>query len=157
MTGFWKCALYLAATGFLGFLLGRLLPERWFDGNAFPFRDWPFERQGNLYRKLNIHRWQSHVPDMSRLFRHWMPPKRLTPDITSAQVEVMVQETCIAEVTHITLCVTGLATIWIWPGVGGTLFYLLCGLLGNLPFIMIQRFNRPKLVQLMRKLRGRGL
>ena len=157
MTGFWKCVLYLALSGSLSFLLGRFLPKRWFDGAAFPFHDWPFERQGNLYRRVYIHKWQSHLPDMSRVFRKWMPPKCLSGDVTSAQVEVMVQETCIAEVIHVILCVTGLAMIWLWPGVGGFLCYLFGALLGNLPFIMVQRFNRPKLLRLMEMLRKRGL
>lgn len=155
MTGLLKCLAYLALSGFLGFLLGRALPRRWFRYRVFPYRDHPLEQRGNLYRRLYIHKWHNHVPDMSRIFRGWMPPKRLEAGVDSAAVEVMVQETCVAEFTHVALCVTGLAVLWIWPGPGGAALYVLY-VLGNLPFILIQRFNRPKLVQLMEKLRRRG-
>ncbi len=157
MTRFWKCLAYLAASGFGVFLLGRAIPKSLFRYESFPFRDYPFERQGNLYRRIGIHKWQHHVPDMSRIFSRWMPPKRLDPNVSSRQVEVMVQETCVAECAHLLLCVSGLAVLRIWPGSGGALMYLLFSLFGNLPFLLIQRFNRPKLVALMKKLRQRGM
>ena len=65
----------------------------------------------------------------------------------------MVQETCIAEVIHILLSLTGLALPLIWPGPGGLLACAAYVLLGNLPFILIQRFNRPKLRMLLEKCR----
>ena len=156
MSGFLKCFVYLMLSGFAVFLLGRALPKSWFRYDAFPFRDYSFEQHGNLYRRFGIHKWQNRVPDMSRFFSRWMPPKRLSPGISSAQVEVMVQETCIAECAHLILWFSGAAVLWIWPGLGGAAMYLLGSLIGNLPFIFIQRFNRPKLVALMKKLRQSG-
>ena len=150
-----RCALYAAALGVVAFVAGRLLPKRWFDGGAFPYRDWPFERGGNIYRKLYIQRWQNRVPDMSRLFKRLMPPMRIERIISAAQAERMVQETCVAECVHVALCVAGLYCLRLWPGRGGRLFYLVYVLLGNLPFIMIQRFNRPKLRLMAEKLRRR--
>ena len=46
------CFLYLAATGIFGFLLGRLLPKRWFSAERFPFRSQPWEEK--LYRLLRV-------------------------------------------------------------------------------------------------------
>ena len=157
MINFGKSILYLAVTGFCAFLLGRVLPKRWFKYDAFPYREYPFEDRGNLYRRLYIHKWHTHVPDMSRIFSRWMPPKRLAVGIGPDQVEVMVQETCIAEFTHAALCVIGLPVLWWWPGRGTAALYAAYVLLGNLPFILIQRFNRPKLVRLMKRLLRRGV
>ena len=32
------------------------------------FRSLAVERNGRIYEKLNIHKWQAKVPDMSRVF-----------------------------------------------------------------------------------------
>ena len=61
----------------------------------------------------------------------------------------MIQETCVAELTHALLCLAGIAVFWIWPGPGGLILFLIDVFLGNLPFILIQRYNRPRLIRLM--------
>ena len=137
MRGFGRCVLYIAVLGAAGFLAGRVLARRPCRFDAFPYREFPFEKGGNFYRKFKIHRWQSRVPDMSRVFPHLMPAKRLTHRITAAEAERMVRETCVAECIHVLLCLAGLGCLWLWPGRGGFIVWLVYALLGNLPFIMI--------------------
>lgn len=149
-----RCVLYLACIGILSFVVGRLLPKRWFDPQAFPWRSFPFERDGALYRRLAIHKWQSRIPDMSRLFPGLMPRKALLEKPTASRLELMVQETCVAECIHGVLCLCGLPCLWLWPGAGGitvTVLYVL----GNLPFILVQRYNRPRLQRLQQRLKER--
>lgn len=153
--GFVRCVCYAAALGIAVFPLGRLLARVRFNPESFPFAEWPFENGGKVYRRLGIHRWQNRLPDMSRVFRTIMPAKSLYPGISAEEVDVMVQETCIAEVVHSALCVLGLWILRLWRGWGGILFYAIYALFGNVAFILIQRFNRPKLTALAEKLRGR--
>ena len=153
MHGLLRCLLYTAALGAAGFVAGRILARRPCRFDVFPYRDYPFEKGGHFYRKFRIHCWQSRVPDMSRLFPRLMPAKRLTHRITAAEAERMVRETCVAESVHALLCLAGLGDLWLWPGWGGFAVWLVYVLFGNLPFIMIQRFNRPKLIMLMDKCR----
>ena len=143
---FLHCALYLAATGAAAFLLGRLLPKRWFCGDAFPYRCSPKEQ--NLFRALRVKEWQSRVPDMSRILPGLMPAKKLTAE-TFSDLPRMIQETCVAELIHTLLSVTGLACLAIWPGVGGIAVTVVYILLGNLPFIIIQWYNRPRLQRIL--------
>lgn len=151
--GFRNCCLYIAAMGLVGFFAGRLLPKRWFDYDAPPFRALSFENGGHFYRKLGIHRWHKRLPDMSRILPGLMPPKRVVAHISAEQAEIMVQETCIAECIHVVLSLLGLALPFLWPGPGGILFCAVYILAGNVPFILIQRFNRPKLRMLLDKCR----
>ena len=97
------CFLYLAATGIFGFLLGRLLPKRWFSAERFPFRSQPWEEK--LYRLLRVKQWQNKLPDMSRIFPKLMPAKRLTPQ-TMTDLPRMIEETCVAELIHALLSVS---------------------------------------------------
>lgn len=150
------CGIYMLLLGAGAFLLGRLLPKRLFHWDRFPYKSLPFEREGRLYEaKLHISRWQKRAPDMSRLFLKLMPPKRLAKRPTSAQLERMLQETCVAEGTHAALCIAGLGLMKICPGAGGALIYGAYVLLGNLPFMLIQRYNRPRLKLLLEKCRAR--
>lgn len=70
--------------------------------------------------------------------------------MSTAEIEDMIQETCVAELTHLLLCAAGILLFWIWPGAGGCIMFALDIVFGNLPFILIQRYNRPRLLRYMR-------
>lgn len=153
---FTKCFLYLVATGILSFVVGRVLPKHWFHGEEFPYCSYSFEKNGRIYEQLHIKFWQSKVPDMSRICMDLMPQKKLC-GTDAEQMNRMIQETCVAELIHILLCFSGLYCVTLWPGFGGVVLAL-CNILGNLPFILIQRYNRPRLMRLlagMERRRGR--
>ncbi|MBQ8683290.1 MAG: hypothetical protein IJ518_02090 [Clostridia bacterium] len=83
-----------------------------------------------------------------------MVPKKLEGNTTSAQLDVLVRETCVAEVVHLALFVVS-PTIYRFCRNGvGILLSVLFGV-GNLPFVAIQRYNRPKLLSLMERMRKR--
>ena len=130
--GLLRCVIYMAFTGIAAFILGRLLPKCWFRGDAFPFRCRMWEQK--LYKALHVKVWQDKVPDMSRLLPALMPPKKLTADTFSDLPR---------------LSLTGLACLSIWPGIGGAILTAVYVLLGNVPFIIIQRYNRPRLQKLL--------
>lgn len=149
--GFWKCFNFLVFTGIIAFPAGRLLPKRLFHADRFPFRAYRWERGGKIYDKLHIRAWHKKVPDMSRIFPYLIPPKRVTGDINK-QLPRMLQETCIAEFVHFVLCLVGLRCLWLWPGAGGVIVTILYIGLFNLPFIIIQRYERPRLLRLYKKM-----
>ena len=120
---FFQCACYLAGLGVLSFVLGRLVPKTWFDYTRFPYRAYAFERDGKVYESLGIARWQSRVPDMSRLFPRLMPPKKMPPRPDAQTLLVMIRETCAAEATHALLLLAGLGVLAFWPGVWGIVLY----------------------------------
>ena len=134
------CFAYAAALGVLSFFLGRLLPKRWLHPEKFPFRTYAWEDR--------LCKWQSKVPDMSRLFKKLMPAKALTQK-TAQDLPLMIQETCVAELTHGLLCIAGLFLLKIWPGTGGVFLTVIYIVFGNLPFLLIQRYNRPRLQKLL--------
>ena len=152
MSGPVKCLVYIIALGVVSFVTGRLLPKRWFKSDCFPFRC--NEKEKKLYKALRVKDWQNKVPDMSRVFTKLMPAKKLNAD-TLADIPRMLEETCVAEFIHVVLNVLGLACLWLWPGFGGAVVTLVYILLGNVPFIIIQRYNRPRLQRLLAR-RGRG-
>lgn len=149
---FLSCALYLAALGILSHLVGEALPRRWFDAGRFPYRTASWERGGAVYEKLGIRRWKDVAPDMSKLMPR-MVPKKVPQQNTADGIDRLVRETCVAECVHAALILAGAVCLWLWPGWGGALVFAVWALAGNLPFILIQRYNRPRLVRLLARLR----
>lgn len=151
MNGLLKCLVYLAVVSVALFLLGRVLPKSWFHGEGFPFRPFRFEKEGRVYHTLGIRKWKEGFPDMSVILPFLMPSKKLPKNLTAAHVELMIQETCVAEWAHGLLCLLGFGCVFLWNTAGGWLFAALYAL-GNIPYIIIQRYNRPKLMRLLRRL-----
>lgn len=143
--GLVACIVYAAVLGAAAFVLGRVVPKHIFNAEKFPFRT--FEREKKLYSILHVKKWQNKLPDMSRVFKRIMPAKRMTAQ-TLSDIPRMVEETCVAELTHAVLSVLGLGMLWLWPGVGGVIAAAVYILLGNVPYIIIQRYNRPRLMRL---------
>lgn len=147
--GLLHCLLYIAAMGVTSFLLGRLLPKKWFDSRAFPYASFPFEKKGKIYEKLKIKKWQNKLPDMSRILPGLIPAKRISARPNAETLQQMLQETCVAEFTHFLLCIGGMYCLRLWQGPGGVIVAVLNALIGNIPFILIQRYNRPRLQKLL--------
>ncbi len=156
MLRFAFCLLYLGALGLLCFPFGRLLARYPYNPKRIPFRTYAFERDGAFYNDVfHIRHWQARVPDVSRWAPQIVPKKQLSPHLTAPQLRLMVNETCVAELTHLLLCLAAFALPAIWPGWGGWFVCAVDILLGNLPFIFIQRYQRPRLLRMLSKLERR--
>lgn len=151
MTGFLKCLAYLAGVGMASFLIGRILPKSWFQYERFPYRSFSFEKNGKIYEKIKIRKWKDVLPDMSRIFPKLIPSKRPASVMTAEQINDMIRETCVAEFIHTLLCVMGIGCIFLWDGTGGISLCVLY-ILGNIPFNLIQRYNRPKFIRVLDKM-----
>ena len=147
---FLSCFLYILLLGLLCFPFGRLMAKTPFRTDRFPFRSFPFEREGKLYEKIGIRSWQNKAPDISKLIPGIVPRKEIPRRPDAEALRRMINETCVAELTHALLCFAGLALLRLWPGAGGIVLIALYVLLGNIPFILIQRYNRPRLQKLLR-------
>ena len=145
--------IYVAILGILSHVIGEALPRRWCLWGKFPYRAWKWEKNGKIYDALKIRAWKDRMPDKSRVVKS-MVPKRVGACPTSASVYRLIEETCVAEAVHACLCLLAFPICFFWDGAVGLLFamiFILC----NIPFIMIQRYNRPALVSLAERLEKR--
>lgn len=146
---------FLISLGILVFVLGRILPKRWFRAESAFFRCHAFEKEGELYGLVRVRYWHKKVPDMSQIFPRIMPKKSLQSGY-SQNLERMVQETCVAEFSHLLLIVLSLYLFVLQPNVKGLFLYLLYNLVFNVPYIIIQRYNRPRLQRLALRIREKN-
>ena len=142
--------MYLALIGFSGFVFGLFIPRCFFFPDRLPLRSFHWESEGRIYEKLYIRKWKNRVPDMSKICKH-MVPKSFDIASDSQCLKKLLYETCVAEFIHFLLIVLGFYCTVIWPGVGGIVVSLIW-MIGNIPFIIIQRYNRPKISKTFRKM-----
>ena len=140
----WHVGVFLLCvkvqTSFFSATKHRYLPKHW-------------EQGGRWYRdKLKIQVWKYRLPQ--HIGKGGFSKAHLT-DVSIEYLDEFIMETCRGEWMHFTNCLCAVVmlvinSVWI-----GLLFALLI-LLGNLPFAIIQRYNRFRL-QILRKRRLREL
>jgi glycosyl-4,4'-diaponeurosporenoate acyltransferase len=110
-----------------------------------------FEDGGQWYpRRLRIHRWKDRLPEAGDLFRGGMS-KRQLPAHDAAGLAVFARETRRAELAHWWAMFCGpLFVLWN-PPLAATLL-ITYGVLVNLPFIAIQRYNRLRIDAVLERL-----
>ena len=147
---FWYGVVYVAIIGALSNFVALFIKRERIKEDKFPFKSFKWEKDGKVYDKIKIRKWKSRVPDVSRVLK-FMLPKKVAAGSTSKDIRALVKETCVAEIIHCALIILSLAVIFICPGKEGFVLFLLC-LLVNLPFIFIQRYNRPQYMTAARRL-----
>lgn len=149
--GFGHAVIYTASLGVVSHYVGQALPRRWFHPDRFPFKSFRWEQEGNVYRRLGVQHWKDLVPDMSKVMPD-MIPKRVSLRGTAEEAMTLVQETCVAEAVHGVLMVLSVGNYLLCQNLLGLAVTLFDALFLNLPYWIIQRYNRPKLLRLAEKL-----
>lgn len=145
--------IYVGITGLISFYVGAFLPRSIFHPTKFPYKPFKFEKNGKIYEKLNIRKWKGEIIDMSKIMKIILP-KKIPLSASAKDIYYLIKETCVAEAVHWMLCIVSIGNIWIWKSIEGVLVWILC-IIGNLPFIFVQRYNRPHLQALCDKMIAR--
>ena len=147
---FLRMASIVGIIGIAAFFIGESLPRSLYDYRRFPFKCYKWERNGEIYTKLGVRWFKKHSIDMSSI----MPkafPKQNTMSRDKAHLERLVQEMCNAELVHWILLFLS-PVFWLliegWYGVAIAIGYAL----SNLSDIMIQRYNRPRIVMIIKRI-----
>lgn len=142
------CLIYLFSISVIIYVVGRFFPRKWIYENRFPFKSFKFEQQGKIYDKLKIKKWKTKLPDASLIFHKIVAiiPKKRIDDNKKDNIPVLIKETCIAESNHFFAAILGFFCVKIWHNTGGIIVSV-CFAFANIPFILIQRYNRPRLMR----------
>ncbi|MGH9070330.1 MAG: hypothetical protein ACRDX8_03960 [Acidimicrobiales bacterium] len=129
----------------LGYLTHRL-PERYFAGDAWLWRERGFEDGGRLYvRWLAIRRWKHLLPDAGTVFAGGFARRRLKSR-DAGYLTRFAAETRRAELNHwLAFACVPFFALWNPPVAMGPI--LAYGIVANLPCVLAQRYNRIRLVR----------
>lgn len=140
---------YMVFLSILSHVVGEALPRRWFRWDHPPYAPFSWEHGGRFYEKLGIRKWKDRLPDKSRYTRRTFT-KQIQGHTDPDSLVRFLQETCIAEAVHWTLALLSFPIYSRVPTPFG-IFATVMFFVGNIPFIMIQRYNRPRLLRLLER------
>jgi len=126
------------------------LPSRMLSPDGFLFRERGWERDGRIYRRLRVHRWKRLLPDGAAATRGGYRKKRLT-DFSKENLDRYQVESCRAELTHL----LAILPFWVFGFIGPPsmiAYMLVYALAVNLPCMIVQRYNRPRIRSLLEKM-----
>lgn len=147
---FLRMASIVGIIGIAAFFIGEGLPRSLYNYRRFPFKCYAWEKEGRIYEKLGVRWLKTHSIDMSSIMPRAFP-KQNTMSRDKAHLERLVQEMCNAELVHWVLTLLS-PVFWLliegWYGVAITIGYAL----SNLGDIMIQRYNRPRIIMIIKRI-----
>ena len=128
------------------------LPARWIEQDRWLTRLRRFEADGYFWRRhLAIGRWKDHLPEAGSLFGG-VSKRRLPP---GGDLHSLAVETRRAELVHWTLLAcAALFPLWNPPGLAVAMGAV--ALVANLPCLVVQRYNRARLLRVVSRRRHRA-
>lgn len=127
-----------------GALIGRTMPDRRLNFEAFVFRSHKCENNGKIYRLFLVHKWKGILPDGAKYFKGDFTKKHLL-ETSSEYLSKFIRESCRAEIVHYLGMIPFIVFFFLVPA------YIAAILIGyailvNAPCIIAQRYNRPRLI-----------
>ena len=106
------------------------------------FREKRFEKK--LYKLLRVQKWKKYIPTYS--------PDAF--DVSNKTIKEIIGATCQAEIVHELIMVLSLLPIALIPFLGAAPAFVVTSLLSMMidcVFVILQRYNRPKLTRVMER------
>lgn len=121
--------------------VGKLIPEH-FDYESFWFREKSFEKK--LYKAIGVKKWKGRMPS-------YTPSSYM---IKTSDFTKIIYTMCRNEVIHEVIAVLSFVPILFSFVFDETLVFLITSVLAclfDLAFVVMQRYNRPRLIRLMNR------
>lgn len=146
--------LWGAFQTFFAVLCQKLPAKIFFHRNAF-FAPKTFEKDGKIYRTFfKIHLWKELLPDGAAVLKSGYKKKRLS-NVSVANLNIFLEESCRAELAHL----LAIAPFWVFglflPAISLPIM-LFYALLVNMPCILAQRYNRPRIARVLRRMEDKN-
>lgn len=150
---FWLALHYGA--GFAFSALPRSVQQRLFDCRRAYYIVSPSEKK--LHSLIKIPYWKDKLPQFNLLF-----DKSKLGSVTADHIDDFIRETCKAEVVHLSIAVLGFLSLLFTFVTGDAsdfwIFLTIAVIIGlcQIPFVLIQRYNRPRLLRLRDRLAAKA-
>lgn len=147
-------ALFFGIWAVVPLLFGTIslfLPDRWFEPERRCWRPRRWEREGRVYETMfRIRSWKHLLPDGGALWKKRGYRKRNLTDYSEENLRRFFIESARAELMHC-LAITPFWVFWLFAPGYVVWIMLAYALAANLPCILAQRYNRPRVFALLRR------
>ncbi len=131
-------------------IVSRTLPDSFFKNDNFIFKSYVFEQNGKLYeRYFKIKRWKKFLPDGSAITGVGVKKKHLN-DKSQTGLELFIIESCRAEFLHL-VSIPPFIVFGLFCPTYVVFIMFFYALAVNLPCILAQRYNRPRIIKFLWK------
>lgn len=131
-------------------LLAEKMPHGIYNYKKWLYRERKWEDGGRVYERIFfVKKWKSRLPDIGD-FLKWRFSKKHLTEVKSDYLNRFLTESCKAELTHWVIICTSFFFIF-WGGLVAFSRILILAVALNGPYIIIQRYNRPRLVRLLKR------
>jgi glycosyl-4,4'-diaponeurosporenoate acyltransferase len=131
-------------------LIAEKLPNSLYNYKFWLFKEKSWEKGGRFYEKwFVVKSWKCRLPEISDFLKSRFTKKHLNNN-NKEYLKVFLMESCKSEFTHWMIIVSSLF-FYINEDLPSviSIFFLSCIL--NVPYIIIQRYNRPRIIKLLDK------
>lgn len=126
------------------------VPDQLYNYKKWMFRERSWEKGGRIYESLfRVKRWKAKLPDISD-FLKWRFSKKHLDTLNDRYLHTFVIESCRSEFTH-WMIILSTMLFGFWADLLNVFAVFMTACLLNLPYIIIQRYNRPRLLRLLEK------
>ena len=130
--------------------LSQRVPDSMLSDRRWLFRTRRWEREGASYQKVfRVKSWKSMLPSGATLFRGAVSLSRVLSH-DCGYLNEWKRESCRAELTHWLAILAG-PLFFLWNPPAGDALNAAFAVAFNLPCVLVQRYNRPRLLAILRK------
>ena len=137
-------AVWAGWSGIVGYAAHRL-PDSRLDGDTALTRLRAWERGGRVYERIGIRRWKDGLPEFGAVFRGGVSKRT-----TGGDLAAFVRETRRAELVH--WAIPAVVPVFVlWNPWWLTLAMVAYAVGANVPCLLVQRYNRGRLLGIMHR------
>lgn len=128
----------------------RLLPKKWFNWTNKAY--FVSKNEQNFYVKMGVKVWKDKIPNCMGKVKNYQAENN--GEMSSEYLELFLRESCYGEALHIACVLFGLVGMFFVPihlVPRMTLPIWVVYAIYNLPSIIIQRYNRPRLIVALKR------
>ena len=141
--------IFLISTIAISYLSTKL-PDKYYSYKHWIFKERNWEKQGRFYQKVfKVKLWKHRVPELADFIKTVFP-KKFISEFNSEFLSKYLIESCKAELTHWCIIFSS-ALFLVYADTSTFIFMFLLASMFNIPFIIIQRYNRPRIIWILKQ------
>ena len=128
-------------------------PKSILDYQNWIYKDKKWEDGGEVYQRvLKVRNWKNQLPELSDFLKPIFSRKHIA-SFDEKHIQKYLLESCRAELTHWGIILSSFL-FGIWSSFLETFFMIFLALGLNLPYVIIQRYNRPRIIRFLENSEG---
>lgn len=127
-------------------ILSLIVPDYVFTKKSWILKERKWEQKGEFYQKyFKVRLWKNHLPELGDFIRGIFPKKKIM-EFSDEYLRKYLFESRKSELTHWCIILSSLLFI-LWNEPHEALLMFIIAAVINLPYIIIQRYNRPRIAE----------